>query len=161
MTYIPGGGGGGSIATSSDVALNNPADGEVLTFDSSTSLWQNAPVEAGNGAFEVVDLTTSGGGSAITVNMSGKNDVRYFINLNANLTITISNLAMGANLFFRIRQATSGTAYTVTLAGLNPALYPDGTAWIMSSTFTLRDEVSLMGVGNNAADIVFVQGFDT
>jgi hypothetical protein len=42
MTYIPGGGGGGSIATSSDVALNNPANGEVLTFDTTLNLWRNA-----------------------------------------------------------------------------------------------------------------------
>jgi hypothetical protein len=47
MTYIPGGGGGGSIATSADVALNNPLDGEVLTFNSGTSLWQNEAVAAG------------------------------------------------------------------------------------------------------------------
>jgi hypothetical protein len=49
MTYIPGNGGGGSIATSSDVALNNPTDTEVLTFDSNTNLWTNAPVAASDG----------------------------------------------------------------------------------------------------------------
>jgi hypothetical protein len=49
MTYIPGGGGGGSVATLGDVALNNPADNEVLTFDSGTSLWTNAAISGGGG----------------------------------------------------------------------------------------------------------------
>lgn len=47
MTYIPGSGsGGGSISTSSDVALNNAADKDVLTFDAALAKWKNAPVAA-------------------------------------------------------------------------------------------------------------------
>lgn len=49
MTYIPGGGGGSSnISTATDVALNNPTDGQVLTFDSSTGKWINATASAGD-----------------------------------------------------------------------------------------------------------------
>lgn len=45
MTYIPGGGsGGGTIATSGDVALSNPVNGEVLTYDAAVAKWKNASV---------------------------------------------------------------------------------------------------------------------
>ncbi len=37
-----GSGGGGSLSGSSDVALNSPANNEVLTYDTSTSKWKNA-----------------------------------------------------------------------------------------------------------------------
>ncbi len=39
-----GGSGGGSsgISTSNDVALNNPANNNVLAFDTSTSKWKNS-----------------------------------------------------------------------------------------------------------------------
>lgn len=43
MTYIPGGGGGsGSISTSSDVALNNPITGHALVYDAGLAKWKNA-----------------------------------------------------------------------------------------------------------------------
>lgn len=40
MTFFPGG--GGKISTSSDVALNNPSDRQVLAFDSNLAVWKNA-----------------------------------------------------------------------------------------------------------------------
>lgn len=63
MTYIPGGGGGGgSVSTSGDVALNNVADGEVLTFDGSLQKWKNAVASADTSKLQAVntyDSTTS------------------------------------------------------------------------------------------------------
>lgn len=44
MTYIPGGssgGGSGNISTSTDVALSNAYDGEVLGYDATTGKWTN------------------------------------------------------------------------------------------------------------------------
>lgn len=41
MTFIPGGGGGGSVSTSNDVALNNISNGDVLSYDSTISKWKN------------------------------------------------------------------------------------------------------------------------
>lgn len=47
MTYIPGGSGnGGTIATSSDVALSNPSDGDALYFDGSISKWRNRQIDS-------------------------------------------------------------------------------------------------------------------
>lgn len=59
MTYIPGGGGGsGSVSTSSDVALNSVANKEVLAYDSSVAKWVNADANT---------LVTSSTSSSITV----------------------------------------------------------------------------------------------
>lgn len=41
MGFGNSGGGSGSIASSSDVALNNPTDTQVLSYDSSISKWKN------------------------------------------------------------------------------------------------------------------------
>lgn len=47
MTYVPGGGsGGGSVSTSSDVALNNPLDGNALTYNASIAKWVNQSLDA-------------------------------------------------------------------------------------------------------------------
>mgnify|MGYP004496626641 CR=1 FL=1 len=42
MGFGSGGSGGGTIAGSNDVALNNPLNQEVLAYNSSTSKWSNA-----------------------------------------------------------------------------------------------------------------------
>ena len=39
-----GGGGGGSISAASDVALNNPLNNNVLSYNSTTSKWTNSTV---------------------------------------------------------------------------------------------------------------------
>lgn len=58
MTYIPGsGGGGGTVSTSSDVALNNVAGGEVLTYDAGLQKWKNA--KANTAASKAVVLYNS------------------------------------------------------------------------------------------------------
>ncbi|PLS81603.1 hypothetical protein CYG49_01745 [Candidatus Saccharibacteria bacterium] len=42
MTYVPGATGASKIATSGDVALNNPDTGHVLAYDASVQKWKNA-----------------------------------------------------------------------------------------------------------------------
>lgn len=41
MGFSPGAGGGSSIFGSTDVALNNPANNNVLSYDTSLSKWKN------------------------------------------------------------------------------------------------------------------------
>lgn len=55
-----GSGGGGSIAGSSDAALNNPINNHVLTYDSSVSKWKNAAVSSSANPTRVDVLYTSG-----------------------------------------------------------------------------------------------------
>lgn len=43
MSFSNGGGsGGGALSTSSDVVLNAPADGHVLTYEADIAKWKNA-----------------------------------------------------------------------------------------------------------------------
>lgn len=59
MTYVPGSGGGsGSVSTSSDVALNNVSNNEVLAYSSSVAKWVNADPNS---------LVASGSTSTVTV----------------------------------------------------------------------------------------------
>lgn len=50
MGFNPGGGGSGSISGSSDVALSNVADSQVLSYDSASSKWVNASPPTGGTA---------------------------------------------------------------------------------------------------------------
>lgn len=80
MTYIPGSGsGGGSVAASSDVALNNVANNEVLTFDSSVGKWKNAAAPAGGGTVETIPpgstLTVQKVNGAWPARPTGRSDV--------------------------------------------------------------------------------------
>lgn len=49
MGYGGAGGGSGSIASSSDVSLSNPADSQVLSYNSSTAKWRNVTLNLTGG----------------------------------------------------------------------------------------------------------------
>lgn len=57
MGFGPGGG-GGTIGSATDVALNNPADTQVLTYDGATGKWKNAAAIGGGGAVSSVNGVT-------------------------------------------------------------------------------------------------------
>lgn len=67
MSFGSGGSGSGALSGDSDVALNVPADGQVLTYSSSVSKWANADTTASsnNGAavFSAKDYGAKGDGS--------------------------------------------------------------------------------------------------
>lgn len=58
MTYIPGGS-GGSVSTSTDVALNNPAQGHVLSYDTNLSKWVNTNAVASGKGSVIYDVRNS------------------------------------------------------------------------------------------------------
>lgn len=63
-----GGGGGSSISGSTDVALSNPANDQVLTYNTGVAKWQNAPSQGGTPT-----LANLPAGSTITVHKVGGN----------------------------------------------------------------------------------------
>ena len=67
-----GGGGGGATALSElvDVALNNPQNGQVLMYNSSTGKWYNGTVQSGGGG-TVTSITAGTGLSGGTITSSG------------------------------------------------------------------------------------------
>ncbi len=79
-------GGGGSIAGSSDAAMNNPADNDVLKFDSATSKWKNGPLSAN---LAQVPTVINHGATASTARPSVVGPVFWFG------TVTPENIADG------------------------------------------------------------------
>ncbi len=66
MGFSPGGGGGSSaVGSSTDVALNLPSNGQVLSYDGSSGKWINAaspaPTYANLPAGSIVVIDKSGG----------------------------------------------------------------------------------------------------
>ena len=57
MGFGGSGGGSGSIAGSSDVALSSPANDQVLTYDSTSAKWVNKAAAGGTGgSVTIADL---------------------------------------------------------------------------------------------------------
>ena len=72
MGFGGGSSGSSAISSASDVALNNPANNEVLTYDTTTSKWKNAvggsgQVQSVNGQQGAVTLTAGQVGAVATV----------------------------------------------------------------------------------------------
>lgn len=62
MTFGGGSGGGGSIAGDSDVALNNPANTQVLTYNGTIAKWTNQASSSINHTFRLSYTWTISGG---------------------------------------------------------------------------------------------------
>jgi hypothetical protein len=64
MSFGGSGGGGGSISGSSDVALSAPSNGQVLTYNSGLTLWQNQTVTGSVGSATPLALGSATAGSS-------------------------------------------------------------------------------------------------
>ncbi len=117
MGFGGSGGGSGSIASSSDVALNVPTNNDVLTYDSSTSKWKNAVSAGGGGAVSSV----AGKTGAVTLD---KSDVGL-----ANVSNTSdANKPVSSATQTALDAKVSNTALTNTW-GVMPKLYWTGSSW--------------------------------
>jgi len=190
MSYGGASGGSGRIATSSDVALSNPADGQVLAYDTATAKWKNAVVTGGSGAVSSVagrtgavvlaesDITnlstdlaskaqaTNGGMEAAVIANSGSS---YAINLaNANLF----SLTLTANCTFTLSGATAGKSCSVTVmlkqdgTGSRTVTWPSsvkwsgGTAPTLTATANKVDFVSILSVDGGTTWYGFISGLN-
>lgn len=57
---LGGGGGASTLAGLSDVDINSPADGEVLTYDGNSSKWKNATPSSGGDSVSWTQLQSTG-----------------------------------------------------------------------------------------------------
>ena len=75
MGFGGGGGSGGAIGAATDVALNNPVDNQVLTYNSSVGKWQNISPTGGSDATTsakgIVQLAGDLGGTAASPTVPG------------------------------------------------------------------------------------------
>jgi len=109
------GGGSGSVAGSSDVALNSPANNQVLTYDSSIAKWKNGTGGSGVDAEGVRDTiaATLVGGTNITV---APNDAADTITVSTPATVNSPDATLLA------RANHTGTQPTSTITDLDDVL---------------------------------------
>lgn len=148
MTYIPGGGGGGgNIATSGDVALSNPATGEVLTFDASVSKWKNAAATSGNSTSVESTVKTA----SYTLALTDAGSAVEFDTAGA-VTLTVpanSSVAFPVGTIIEVAQIGAGQ---VTIAG------ETGVTLRTASSLTTRVQYSVAGIRKRATDEWIVSG---
>lgn len=107
------GGGGGSVPVSgiADVALNNVANGEVLTYQTSTATWQNQAVPVSTGSDNgIVEASTVTGNYTLVQGDAGK--IKE-VNSSSPVTITVPS-GLTLNSVFEVVQVGTGQ---VTIAG--------------------------------------------
>lgn len=66
-----GGGGSTSLAGLTDVSINNPTNGQVLKYNSTSGKWENAAESGGGGSGSVTSITAGTGLSGGTITTSG------------------------------------------------------------------------------------------
>lgn len=113
MGFGAGGGGSSTIGGATDVALNNPSNGQVLTYDGSVGKWKNG-VSSGGSSFTAAKDTATSGAATLTAGTSAQL-TKYTGSLTADRTITLSGTT--ANAVFElsfIDTVFNGFSLTVT-----------------------------------------------
>lgn len=112
MSFGGSGGGGGAVYSSSDVALNSPAQGQVLGYDTSIQKWQNMarPLPMTE---SVVTVASSGASRTISDTSSATIST---ITLTANCTFTFPAAAAGKSFMLVLKQDGTGNR-TITWPG--------------------------------------------
>jgi hypothetical protein len=110
MGFSNGSSGSGSIATSADVTLNSPANGQVLTYNLSTQKWANGVSSAGLTAAK----DTNASGALTMVAGTSANLTKFTGTLSGNRTVTLSPAAANAYFEFSFIE-TNFNGYSVTV----------------------------------------------
>ena len=118
MGFGSSGGGQGSVSGSSDVALNNPADSQVLSYDTSSAKWQNTTA----GSY-IINAQT---GTAYTLTLADTNKFITFSNAGAS-SLTVPNNAsvaypIGTNI--KLAQIGAGQLTVVAASGVTVSADP-------------------------------------
>lgn len=130
MSFGGGSGGSSKIATAQDVALNNPADGQVLEYNGTLAKWQNQNA-ATTVAVENVDTTSIG--STYTIPNVTTATIHNVTLTAASCTVTMPTATPGASFTLVVQQdATGGRAIT----------WPAGVKWPGGTQPTLTSAAS-------------------
>lgn len=114
MGFGGSGGGSSAIAGASDVALNNPADSHVLSYDSSTTKWSNAS----SGAIARVAITAQTASYTLVLSDAGK-AVEITSASATNVTIpNNSSVAYPIGTVIEVAQLGAGAVTLVAASGV-------------------------------------------
>ena len=135
---------GGTLSAASDVALNNPAQDDLMLRD--TGYWRNIPANgkvalANKGGSETVSTASATG--ATTLNLNNGNV--FNLTLTGNATFTVSNATSGRACSFTIYLKQDAT-------GSRTVTWPSGTKW--------SGGAPTLSTAANAVDIVVLESLD-
>ena len=108
MGFGSSGGGQSSVSGSNDVALNNPADSQVLSYDTSTSKWHNATA----GSY-VINAQT---GASYTLTLADTNKFITLSNAGATSLTVPNNAAVAYPIGTAIKFAQIGAGQVTVVA---------------------------------------------
>lgn len=126
---MPFNGAGSTISSATDVFLNSPATGKVLTYNGSTSKWNDgsAPALATGGGVETLNALGNRTG-ATTINLASGNVVSA--TLTGNVTFTFSGATAGTACSFGLYLTQDGT-------GSRTVTWPASVKWAGGTAPTL------------------------
>lgn len=114
---FPGSGGGGAnaVGTATDVALSNPSNGNVLTFNGTLGKWVNATPSGGGGSSFTANKDSSSSGSVTLTAGTSAQLTKFTATLVGDLTVTLSGSGTNAVLELSFIDTTfNGHTITVT-----------------------------------------------
>lgn len=131
MSFGGGGGGSSSISSSTDVALSNPANGQVLGYNTTLGKWQNQTISSGTGQ-QIPDIFVyQSSGNSIAISKSG--------------TVVSSQSTSATNNVTVIQAAIDAVATSTSTLGAGGAVLIDRGVWDLSASLNLKYGVSLYG----------------
>lgn len=125
-----GGGGGGTIGSATDVALNNPANNQVLQYDGTIGKWKNATSTASSG----VSVNSQSGTTYTPV--SGDAGLILETTGSAGVTITIppnNSVVFAVGTTIGLRQY--GTGQITVAPGAGVAIRSRGSVYKLSGQY--------------------------
>ncbi|PLS80892.1 hypothetical protein CYG49_03980 [Candidatus Saccharibacteria bacterium] len=151
MTYIPGSGGSSSISTSSDVALNNVAQGELLYFDAGILKWRNAanaaPSDASTTTKGIVQLAGDLGGTAAVPTVPG-------LSIKANSADVYTKTEVDTALGTKITSSEKGVAGGVATLGSDSKIPSSQLPAIaMTDVFVVASETEQLALAAQEGDV--------
>lgn len=126
MGFGGSGGGGGTIGSAADVALNSPGANEQLLYNSGVGKWQNGPTASR--LVETVRTITTSGSAQIIPDVSVA--TVHNITLSANCTFTFPTATAGKSLTIRLTQGNGG--FSATWPG--SVIWPGGNSPVITAT---------------------------
>lgn len=135
---MPFNGSGSTISSATDVFLNSPATGKVLTYNASTSKWNDglAPALATGGGVETLNALGNRS-TATTINLASGNVVS--VTLTGDVTFTFSGATASTACSFGLYVTQDGT-------GSRIATWPASVKWSGGSAPTLSTAASAVDI---------------
>lgn len=155
MSFGGGGGGSSSISASTDVALSNPADGQVLAYNATLGKWQNAVAPAGGTAKASESFTyfgdlQTGTGAVPLYNDSGSTRTITSVRASVGTAPTGASIIVDVNVGGSTIFITPSDRPTIAASGTTSGAVSRNATWSSGQGITVDvDQVGSTIAGQN------------